>query len=49
MAPLRVDLKPRGIVEIVQRRDAPPATQHGYLKFVQQMCELANGYLKGRK
>lgn len=43
---LSVDLEPRGVVEIFQRVGSPHTTQRGYLKFVLQMCELANGYLR---
>ena len=46
---LQIDGEPRGVVELFQRPGAPPATQRGYLKFLQQMCELANDYLRSRR
>jgi hypothetical protein len=49
LGPLKVDLEPKGIVEVFQRPGAPPMTQRGYLKFLLQMCDLANGYLKNRQ
>ena len=42
----KVDQYPTGIVEIFQRPGAPSTTQRGYLKFLGQMCELANDYLR---
>ncbi|MEM6691467.1 MAG: efflux RND transporter periplasmic adaptor subunit [Planctomycetota bacterium] len=38
-----------GLVEIFQRPDTAPETQKGYLRFVQQMCELATEWLRGQK
>jgi len=46
LSPLRADGKVEGLVEIFQRPDSPPATQRGYLRFVDQMCELAGEWLK---
>lgn len=46
---LLVDGERRGVVEILQRPGAPLATQRGYLKFVQQMCELASEFLQRQK
>jgi len=46
LSPLRADGKVEGLVEIFQRPDSPPATQRGYLRFVEQMCELAGEWLK---
>ncbi|MGH7134668.1 MAG: Clp protease N-terminal domain-containing protein, partial [Pirellulales bacterium] len=37
---------PQGVVEILQRPGAPPSTQCGYLKFVEQMCALADEYVQ---
>jgi translocator protein len=34
-----------GLVEILQRTGSPPATQQGYLRFLEQMCELASDHL----
>ena len=38
-----------GLIEIFQRADTAPETQRGYLRFVQQMCELASDWLRGQK
>lgn len=46
---LSLDLRPKGVVEIFQRPGAPATTQRGYLKFLIQMCELANNYLDHRE
>lgn len=49
LCPLRGDTQNEGLVEIFQRPDSPPATQRGYLRFLQQMCELASEWLKTQK
>jgi multidrug efflux pump subunit AcrA (membrane-fusion protein) len=49
LCPLRGDSQNEGLVEIFQRSDSPPATQRGYLRFLQQMCELASEWLKTQK
>ena len=49
LSPLRSDNKVEGIVEVFQRPDSPPATQRGYLRFLEQMCELAGEWLKTQK
>lgn len=49
LCPLRSDGHVEGLVEIFQRPDSPPATQRGYLRFLQQMCELAGEWLKTQK
>lgn len=38
-----------GVIEIFQRPDTAPDTQRGYLRFLQQMCELAGEWLRGQK
>lgn len=38
-----------GLIEIFQRPDTAPDTQRGYLRFLQQMCELAAEWLRGQK
>lgn len=38
-----------GLIEIFQRPDTAPETQRGYLRFLQQMCELASEWLRGQK
>ncbi|MEX0820002.1 MAG: biotin/lipoyl-binding protein [Pirellulaceae bacterium] len=49
LAPLRNDGQVEGIIEIFQRPDSPPATQRGYLRFMEQMSELAGEWLKTQK
>jgi hypothetical protein len=46
---LRSDGATEGLVEIFQRPDSPPATQRGYLRFLDQMAELAGEWLKTQK
>ncbi len=38
-----------GLIEIFQRPDTAPDTQRGYLRFLQQMCELASEWLRSQK
>ena len=38
-----------GLIEIFQRPDTAPDTQRGYLRFLQQMCELAAEWLRSQK
>jgi len=47
-APLRIGKSAVGLVEIFQRPNAGPTTQHGYLRFVTQMAQLASNYLTQR-
>ena len=49
MAPLSHDNKVDGLIEVFQRPDTAPETQKGYLKFLQQMCDLASEWLRGQK
>ncbi len=49
ISPLRSDGVVEGLVEVFQRPDSPPATQRGYLRFVDQMAELAGEWLKTQK
>ncbi len=49
LAPLSHDGKTDGLIEIFQRPDTAPETQKGYLKFLQQMCEMAVEWLRGQK
>jgi multidrug efflux pump subunit AcrA (membrane-fusion protein) len=49
LSPLQSDGQVEGIVEIFQRPDSPPATQRGYLRFLEQMAELASEWLKTQK
>jgi multidrug efflux pump subunit AcrA (membrane-fusion protein) len=47
--PLGHDGIVEGLIEIFQRPDTQPATQKGYLRFLQQMCELSAEWFKNRK
>ena len=49
LSPMRSDGQVEGLVEIFQRPDSPPNTQRGYLKFLEQMTELAGEWLKTQK
>jgi len=49
LVPLQSDGNVEGLVEIFQRPDSPPATQRGYLRFLEQMGELAGEWLKTQK
>jgi len=49
LAPLSHDNKTDGLIEVFQRPDTAPETQKGYLKFLQQMCDLATEWLRGQK
>lgn len=49
VAPIVTDNGVAGLVEIFQRTGARPNTQRGYLRFLQQICELAGEYLKSRR
>ncbi|MDA9777187.1 efflux RND transporter periplasmic adaptor subunit [Rubripirellula sp.] len=45
---LKHDEKQDGLIEVFQRPDTAPDTQRGYLRFVQQMCDLAAEWLRGQ-
>lgn len=47
--PLGHDQQVEGLIEIFQRPDTQPATQRGYLTFLQQMCALASEWFKNRQ
>ena len=49
LAPLTADGESEGIIEVFQRAESQPATQRGYERFLVQMCEWANEWLKSRK
>jgi multidrug efflux pump subunit AcrA (membrane-fusion protein) len=49
MAPVANDQGPQGVVEVFQRPGARVATQRGYLRFLEQMCDLAGDYLKAQR
>ena len=38
-----------GVFEVFQRPDTAPDTQRGYLRFLQQMCDLAAEWLRSQK
>lgn len=46
---LKHDGQNDGLIEIFQRPDTAPDTQRGYLRFVQQMCDLAAEWLRSQK
>jgi hypothetical protein len=47
--PLKTDLETVGVVEIFQRPEAGVNTQKGYLRFLNQMCDLAADFIKSRQ
>lgn len=49
MVPVHNDQGPQGVVEVFQRPGSRPATQRGYLRFLQQTCDLAGEFLRGRR
>jgi hypothetical protein len=49
LAILKSDTEVRGLVEIFQRTGGRPAVERGYLRFLMQMCDLAEDYLKTRQ
>lgn len=49
LAPLKHDKHIDGLIEVFQRPDAAPATQQGYLRFLQQMAELGGEWLKNER
>jgi Biotin-lipoyl like/HlyD family secretion protein/GAF domain len=49
MGPLKTAHETAGVMEIFQRPGSSVTVQRGYLRFLQQMCELASEYLKSRK
>jgi multidrug efflux pump subunit AcrA (membrane-fusion protein) len=49
LAPLKHDGNNDGLVEVFQRPDTAPETQKGYIKFLQQMCDLAADWLRSQK
>lgn len=46
LIPLKVDGRVLGLVEVFQRPNRGPATERGYRRFLVQMCQMANSYLK---
>jgi multidrug efflux pump subunit AcrA (membrane-fusion protein) len=46
---IRTDIETVGVVEILQRPEAGPTTQKGYLRFLLQMCDLASDFFKSRQ
>ncbi len=49
VAPIISDRGVDGLVEIFQRTGARPNTQRGYLRFLQQICEIAAEFIKTRR
>lgn len=49
LAPVHNDQGPQGVVEVFQRTGGQTTTQRGYLRFLEQMCDLAGDYLKAQR
>ena len=49
IGPIQVDRETIGLVEVLQRSGAGPATQRGYLRFVMQMCAIASDFHRNEK
>ena len=49
LAPVHNDQGAQGVVEVFQRPGARPQVQRGYLRFLQQTCQLAGDYLRARR
>ncbi len=49
VGPLTVNNNTVGLIEIFQRTGAGPTTQRGYLRFLNQMCEVASDFLKNHQ
>ena len=49
LAPLRVEDKVVGLVEVFQRPHRGPATERGYLAFLVEMSELAGSYMRNEQ
>ena len=49
LGPLKTANETAGVMEVFQRPNSSPTVQRGYLRFLQQMCELCSEYLKSRK
>jgi len=49
LEPLKSGRQIEGVVEVFQRSGTRPNTQRGYLRFLEQMCELAGDFLKNRQ
>ncbi len=46
---IKTELEPVGLIEIMQRAESNPATQKGFLRFLQQMTNFATEYYKNRQ
>lgn len=49
LSPVYNDQGPQGIVEVFQRPGSRPQVQQGYLRFLEQACDLAGDYLRARR
>ncbi|MGY8767357.1 MAG: HlyD family efflux transporter periplasmic adaptor subunit [Pirellulales bacterium] len=49
VAPITTEDGVEGVIEIFQRPDSQPASQRGYLRFLEQMCGLATEWFKSRQ
>ncbi len=46
---VQTELEKVGVIEVFQRTDANPATQHGYMNFLKQVTRYATEYFKNRQ
>jgi len=44
LCPIWVNNQPRGVLEVLQRPHASPATRQGYLEFLETLCDVAGDY-----
>lgn len=49
LAAIKVDQQPCGVIEVIQRAGGGPTTQRGYLRFLVQMAEVANEFLRNSR
>jgi len=49
LAPWACDEGPRGVLEVLQRADASPAAQRGYLQLLTVVCELVSDFHRNRQ
>ncbi|MEO1497639.1 MAG: HlyD family efflux transporter periplasmic adaptor subunit [Planctomycetota bacterium] len=49
LSPVYNDQGPQGLVEVFQRPGSRPQVQQGYLRFLEQACDLAGDYLRSRR
>lgn len=49
LSPVYNDQGPQALVEVFQRPGSRPQVQQGYLRFLEQACDLAGDYLRSRR